>query len=345
MLDVSKAFDRVKYCKLFAALLERDISPIVLRLLIFMYTNQSLRVKWSNTLFDQFSVMNGVKQGGVLSPILFAVYTNRLLERLQQTGVGCHMGSRFTGALAYADDITLLAPCKAALSILISVCEDYVAEYDIIVNGNKSKSLYFKGRSSTMVPSEVLVNGEIIAISDKIVHLGHTICTKDREDITLAVKNNFWKQFNMFIANFGQLHSFIKMKLFSKFCCNFYGSPLWYLNGAAAQSLCVGWRKSLRSLWRAHPRTHCDVIMTLSDQISLMATLQKRFISFISKCLSSSNSIVNLISHVAIINPLSSAGKNYRSVIGADCELNNRHSIVKWNNSSKEIENIVTILK
>ena len=45
MLDAGKAFDRVKYCKLFAALLERDISPIVLRLLLFMYTNQSLRVK------------------------------------------------------------------------------------------------------------------------------------------------------------------------------------------------------------------------------------------------------------------------------------------------------------
>ena len=37
MLDDSTAFDRVKYCKLFAALLERDISPNVLRLLLFVY--------------------------------------------------------------------------------------------------------------------------------------------------------------------------------------------------------------------------------------------------------------------------------------------------------------------
>ena len=52
MLDASKAFDRVNYCKLFAALLERDVSPIVLRLLLFMYINQSLRVKYGNTLSD-----------------------------------------------------------------------------------------------------------------------------------------------------------------------------------------------------------------------------------------------------------------------------------------------------
>ena len=82
--------------------------------------------------------MNGVKQGGVLSPILFAVYKDGLLERLQQTGVGCHMGSCFTGALAYADDIILLAPYKSVFSILISVCEDYAAEYDIIFKRSKS---------------------------------------------------------------------------------------------------------------------------------------------------------------------------------------------------------------
>ena len=86
--------------------------------------------------------------------------------------------------------------CKSALSILICVCQDYAVEYDIIFNGCKSKF-------STIVLSEVLVNDETVAISDKTVHLEYTTCTKDREDITLAAKNNFWKQFNMFIANFG----------------------------------------------------------------------------------------------------------------------------------------------
>ena len=89
-----------------------------------------------------------MKQGGVLSPILFAIYTDGLLKRLEETGVGCHMSSRFTGALAYADDITLLAPCKLALSILVSICEKYASEFDILFNGSKSKLLIFKGRFS-----------------------------------------------------------------------------------------------------------------------------------------------------------------------------------------------------
>ena len=99
----------------------------------------------------------------------------------------------------------------------------------------------------------------------------------------------------------------------------------------------------MRSLWRVHPRTHCDVITALAVQISsLLASLQKGFLSFILKCLPSSNHIVNLIFLLAITNPLSSAGKNYRSVIYADGELNKSHSIIRWNNSYKAIENTVT---
>ena len=56
---------------------------------LHMHTNQTLRVKWGHTVSDMFNVMNGVKQGGVLSPILFAIYTDVLLQRLQETGVGC----------------------------------------------------------------------------------------------------------------------------------------------------------------------------------------------------------------------------------------------------------------
>ena len=268
-----------------------------------------------------------VKQGGVLSPILFAIYTDELLKRLEETGVGCHMGSRFAGALAYADDITLLAPCKSALSILVSVCEKYASEFDILFNSSKSKLLFFKGRFSNEIESGIIiiiiiilyfrhlsiytikhnykkyihtikvvirVNGELVNISDNAVHLGHTISSSDRESISLTAKSSFWKSFNSFISNFGHTYSFIKCSLFKQFCCSFYGSLLWNLNGPGVQSLCVDWRKSLRSLWRVHPMTHCDVIAALSDQFPIKVSLERRFIRFIKKCLSSSNSIVNV---------------------------------------------------
>ncbi len=56
-----------------------------------MYTNQQLQVRWGNETSGQFNVLHGVKQGGVLWPILFAIYMDGLLDRLAETGVGCHM--------------------------------------------------------------------------------------------------------------------------------------------------------------------------------------------------------------------------------------------------------------
>ena len=100
MLDASNAFNWVNYCKLFGKLLKRDISLIVLRLLLYMYISQTLSVKWGHTVYNYFTVRNGVKQGGVLSPLLFAIYTDSLLKSLEESGVGCYMGGHFTGALA-----------------------------------------------------------------------------------------------------------------------------------------------------------------------------------------------------------------------------------------------------
>ncbi len=108
LLDATKPFDRVKYCNLFRELSNRQMSPLVIRLL--MYTNQRLQVRWGDEMSSQFGVVNGVKQCGVLSPLLFAVYIDELLIRLDETGIGCHIGICFIATLAFADDLNLLAP-------------------------------------------------------------------------------------------------------------------------------------------------------------------------------------------------------------------------------------------
>ena len=124
--------------------------PLVLRLLLFMYTNQTLRVKWGSVMSESFTVMNGVKQGDVLSPVLFAVYTDGLILRLQESGIRYHMGGHYAGALAYADDITLISPSMTGLRKMSSICEQFASEFDILFNRSKSKLLFFKGRCCTL---------------------------------------------------------------------------------------------------------------------------------------------------------------------------------------------------
>jgi len=95
-------------------------------------------VLWAGLVSDYFPVSNRGKQGEVISPILFCVYIDNLLLRLSSSGVGCYLGLNFVGALAYADDIVLLAPTPSAMWIFLQICDSYAAEYDINFNPDKS---------------------------------------------------------------------------------------------------------------------------------------------------------------------------------------------------------------
>ncbi len=61
------------------------------RLLPNMCTNQKLRFRWNSEFSELFSVTNGVKQRGVISPILFCVYMDSLLNELADSSLCCHM--------------------------------------------------------------------------------------------------------------------------------------------------------------------------------------------------------------------------------------------------------------
>ena len=76
-MDMKKAFDIVKHSLLFRKLLNRNLPPIFMHLLIVMYISQTAKVKWENDISDSFSITNGVKQGAVLSAILFCLYIDK----------------------------------------------------------------------------------------------------------------------------------------------------------------------------------------------------------------------------------------------------------------------------
>jgi len=88
-----------------------------------------------------FVAINGIKQGGVLSPVLFCIYLDNLLVRLSRSGVGCFIGETVVGALTYADDIVLVTPSASAMRKLLRICDVDAAEYCISFNANKSKCM------------------------------------------------------------------------------------------------------------------------------------------------------------------------------------------------------------
>jgi hypothetical protein len=62
MLDVSKAFDRVKDCKLVHLFLIKKLPPIIIKFLLQMYLFNLAQVAWNGTLSTKFRVSHGVRQ-------------------------------------------------------------------------------------------------------------------------------------------------------------------------------------------------------------------------------------------------------------------------------------------
>ena len=321
LLDASKAFDRVDYIKLFEKLLKRGMCPLTVRLLLNMYTKQKLQVKWNDCKSAKFDVTNGVRQGSVLSPLLFSVYIDELLEKLKASGIGCYIGYHYIGALGYADDIILLCPSVAGLKKMIKICEDYANEHSIKFNGKKSKYLIFGDYNYNPT---LKVNNEVVARCESALHLGHLIHTKNtnKELIDQAIKD-FNRSYYSFISKFGTCNTTTKNKLFHQYCSSMYGSQLWDMESQESKNMHKKWRKAHRLVLDLHYKTHNDLLPLIVDNIPIECILDCKYISFYKAVSSSENKIVNYMARTRKYISTSTFGRNMtliRHKYGLDLE-------------------------
>ena len=87
---------------------EETCTVAFIRILKNWYDNELICVRWNNVVSSFFRVTCGVRQGGILSPMLFIVFADDMLIKLSKHG--CSMFGHSLGALMYADDLVLLVP-------------------------------------------------------------------------------------------------------------------------------------------------------------------------------------------------------------------------------------------
>ena len=109
--------------------------PYIIRLCICVYVVIVQRERYKIRAHQHTS--NGIKQGGVLSPLLFTVYLDQLILALKESGIGCHLNGMFVGTFIYADDVTLLAPTSMALKAMLSTCTDFAASHNCFLMHQK----------------------------------------------------------------------------------------------------------------------------------------------------------------------------------------------------------------
>lgn len=310
LLDASKAFDRVNYIKLFEKLLGKGMCPLTVRLLINMYTNQKLQVKWNNQISQKFNVTNGVRQGGVLSPLLFSIYVDELLDKLKQSDTGCHIGQYYVGALGYADDLILLCPSVSGMNKMIKICEDYAREHQILFNGAKSKYLIFGNYKYNPI---LKVNNESVPRSNSAMHLGHLLRTENTQDALVEnTLNNFNGSFHSFMARFGSCNITSRNRLFHQYCSSMYGSQLWLITNKNVEKLYTRWRVYHRRILGVVNTTHCDLLPLITSNLPLDCILDLKYIAFFKTLMTTKNSIVKFTANIRLLDQTSTLSKNVK---------------------------------
>ena len=90
-LDLSKAFDRMNHYALLCKLMKRNYPLQLLIILETWFAVTVTCVKWKDHVSSFFRLQVGVRQGGVLSPLLFAMFIDDLVSKVKSANAGCYL--------------------------------------------------------------------------------------------------------------------------------------------------------------------------------------------------------------------------------------------------------------
>ena len=143
-LDIQKAYDTIWRNGLWLKLWDMGVKGKIWRVIKQMYESSRSAVLLEGERSESFSVQQGVAQGCSLSPILFSVFINGLLEELEQSKLGIELssGGRIGGML-FADDFVGVSDSEDQLQKLIDVVHAYCCKWRLKANVSKSAVMVF----------------------------------------------------------------------------------------------------------------------------------------------------------------------------------------------------------
>ena len=268
LLDCSKAFDKCQFVPLFQKLLHKNLPTVVVRILIFIYTEQDAWVTWGSERSSTFRISNGTRQGSVLSPTLFCVYLDELIIELRKLGLGCYMAGLWMGACSYADDLLLIAPSRGAMAKMLETCELYAEKHNLQFSTDtdpiksKSKCIFMTGTRlrRTPKPANLCLYGVKLPWVVSATHLGHELHQDTNMEFDCKSKHA------QFIQNSTSVRETFKfadpeqvlqvLQAVKVYCCDFYRSMLWDLYGDQAEQLYRCWNTCVKLSWDV-PRSTC----------------------------------------------------------------------------------------
>ena len=187
-LDAEKAFDCCNWLLLFKKLVAKKVIPnTIIKFLIKLYLLGEASTKYKGTVASPFRLSQGVRQGSILSPYLYNIYTEDIIDKIQKKSIGTYLpGPINTSIIAFADDLILLS--LKQLQLMLTECELFGFKNGIRFNDTKTQ---FVISGKCPIPNPTLsLNGKTIAPKDELKHLGYSWKANHTSKLTLHKHQN-----------------------------------------------------------------------------------------------------------------------------------------------------------
>jgi hypothetical protein len=278
-LDLSKAFDKMNHHALFIKLMKRHFPLELIIILEKWFSSCYTCVNWYGVKSLFFSVNIGVRQGGVLSPLLFAIYLDDAVKNV------CSYGLPLSIVL-YADDIMLLSSSLITLQKLLSVCEKELIYLGMSINVKKSCCLRIGSRCNASCENLTITGGLKLPWVEEIRYLGIYIIKGHCFKCSLNhAKRSFYRSANSIFGKIGRVASEeVVLDLIAKKCIPvlIYGLETCTLNATDQRSINYPVIRFLMKLFKTcntNLITDVQLYFNFLNPSVIVAMLRSKFLS------------------------------------------------------------------
>ena len=280
-VDFEKAFDRVMWEKLMEILKKIGVDWKDRRLIAELYMNQEVTIRVNGEESSPGTIGRGVRQGCPLSPLLFNIYVEEMVNKALETVEDCiTVGGCSLQAVRYADDQAMITSTEEGLQEMVTQLNNTSEQYGMKINIKKTKVMKIGKLPSNL---RISINGQILEQVTEFKYLGSVLCESGRcsKEIRTRIgmaKNAFMKRKELFTRS---INLNLKKRLVKSLVWSIllYASEAWTIMKSdinrleAFEMWC--WRRILKIKWTDRINNE-RVLETVGEERKLIGIIQNR---------------------------------------------------------------------